>query len=486
MFLSGLEVNVGTLLAVGDAQAGARWRRPIPLALLSLSLTIALATGVGLLLTTLGLARNAVLMGLILSTTSLGIVVPVLKERRLTATVFGQVVLVSALLSDFVTLLLLSFVIALVSQGLSLDLLLFLLLLAAFVAAAKLGPVLSGLPLLRRVMDELSHATAQLEVRGALALMVAWVVLAEALGVEVILGAFLAGAIISLSRQPGESLLPEKLDAIGYGFFIPIFFILVGAQFNVAALLASPTALALVPLLILAAYAVKLVPALVLRLLLPWRETLAAGVLLSSRLSLIIAASAIALDLGIVTEATNAALIVVAVVTCTCSPIVFNRILPAMEAAQRSGVIVCGTDHLATLLGERLRQTGDEVAFVGRDQDALTRLGLAGFTVTHGDPADPAVLTAAGAATARALIVTTTMVETVLAVSQNAQRAAIPTVIARAGDVPVVRQLQQIGVQVVQPALATAFALEGALRFPAAFALLADQTDAIEVIDMPS
>lgn len=485
MFLAGLEVNVDTLLAVGHANGGARWRRPIPLALLSLSLTIALATGIGLLLAELGLTRNALLMGLILSTTSLGIVVPVLKERRLLATTFGQVVLVNALLSDFVTLLLLSFVITLLSQGLSLDLLLFLLLLAAFLAAVRVGPVLGRLPVLRQITNQFAHATAQLEVRGALALMVAWVVLAQALGVEVILGAFLAGAIISLSRQRGESPLSEKLDAIGYGFFIPLFFILVGTQFDAGALLASPTALALVPLLIVAAYLVKLLPALVLRWLLPWRETLAAGALLSSRLSLIIAASTIALDLGIVTEATNAAVIVVAIVTCTCSPLLFNRILPAAASADRSGVIVCGTNQLATLLGERLRHAAEPITFVGRDQAALERLHQAGFQVACGDPADAEVLAAAGAAEARALVVVTTAAETVLNVCRQAQqRFAIPIVIARVDDAALARALRQIEVQVVQPTLATAFALEGALRFPAAFALLADQNDAVEVIDL--
>jgi Kef-type K+ transport system membrane component KefB len=152
-------------------------------------------------------------MGLILSTTSLGIVVPILKERKLTASLYGQAVLVAALVSDFVTLLLLSLTIAVIGKGLSLDLLLFTVLLALFAAAAKLGPWMTRTPLLRRISEELSHATAQIHVRGAFALMVLWAVLAEALGVEIILGAFLAGAILNISSRGSESNLPSSARA---------------------------------------------------------------------------------------------------------------------------------------------------------------------------------------------------------------------------------------------------------------------------------
>ncbi|HEY0601562.1 MAG TPA: cation:proton antiporter, partial [Herpetosiphonaceae bacterium] len=479
MFLSGLELDVQALfLSRACARDRSQWQQPLPLALLSFSLTVLLAVGIGVGLVQLGLARNALLMGLILITTSLGIVVPVLKERGLTTSSYGQVVLLTALLSDFVTLLLLSVVIALFSRGLSLDLLLFGVLLAAFALAVKLGPWFSRVPWLTRLVDELSHATAQVRVRGALLLLVAWVVLAETLGVEIILGAFLAGAIVRVSRRKEGSPLPEKLDALGYGFFIPLFFILVGAQFDARVLLGSPSALLLVPLLIVAAYAVKLLPALLLRALFGWRETVAAGMLLSSRLSLIIAASAIALDLGLIAEATNAALILVAIVTCTASPILFNRILPYTASTERSGVIICGTDQLAELLGERLRRSGESITCIGRDQERLQAFRHAGFLVGLGDPTDGSIWDGINAQRARALIVTSSAPGLVVDVCRQArQRYGIPTVIARVDDPALVRQLAPLDVQVVQPAFATALALEGALHFPSAFALLMDQAD---------
>ncbi len=131
-----------------------------------------------------GLVRSPILMGLILSTTSLGIVVPILKERGLTGAPYGQMLLIAALVSDFVTLLLLSLVIAVISRGISLNLLLFMVFLLIFVLAAKVSQWVNRLPLVHRAVEELSHATAQIHVRGAFALMVMWVVLAEALGVS--------------------------------------------------------------------------------------------------------------------------------------------------------------------------------------------------------------------------------------------------------------------------------------------------------------
>jgi Kef-type K+ transport system membrane component KefB/Trk K+ transport system NAD-binding subunit len=487
MFLSGLEVNLDALFVENEADASRpAWQRPVPLATLSFLLTLLIAVGFGSLFAAFGLTRNAILMGLILSTTSLGIVVPVLKERELTATIYGQTVLVLALLSDFVTLLLLSLDIAILSRGFSLDILLFMLLLVLFASSVTLGQWTSRIPVLRRGWQELSHATAQIPVRGAFALMITWVVLAQGFGVEVILGAFLAGAIISISSPRHESPLREKLDAIGYGFFIPIFFIMVGANFDLRALLASPSAMLLVPLLIIVAYAVKIFPAMLLRMLFSWRETLAAGVLMSSRLSLIIATSAIALNLNLISDATNAAIILVAVVTCTLSPILFGRILPTKEKEHRYGVIILGTNQLVQLLGARLNRSEESVTFIGSDHQQLTDLHQDGFRVVTGRPADAMVLEKACASRSRALVVLSNSYEEGLAVCRIArERFGIPTIIARVDDPQYINEFQKLDVQVIQSALATVLAIEGALHFPIVFSILQNKNNDIDLIDLP-
>ena len=147
-------------------------------------------------------------------------VVPVLKERDVLVSAYGQYLLVIASIADFVTLILLTVLIAIRSQGLTLDLLLIPVLLVLSGIAARFTWRFSGRNIIQRMLRELSTTTAQIRVRGAFALMVAWVVLAEALGVELILGAFLAGAIAGLISGPDDENAKEKLDAIGYGFFI--------------------------------------------------------------------------------------------------------------------------------------------------------------------------------------------------------------------------------------------------------------------------
>lgn len=486
MFLSGLEVSFDMLRSSANGESKtSRWKQPLPLAAISFTLTVLLALLIGFALVRAGLARNPILMGLILSTTSLGIVVPILKERQITTTRYGQVMLIAALISDFATLLLLSVVIALISRGLQPDVLLFMALLAAFAAAVKFSPRVKNSTFINRVVEELSHATAQIRVRGAFALMVFWVVLAEMLGVEIILGAFLAGAVLSLINQGEKAGLHDKLDAIGYGFFIPIFFINVGVNFDLRALLSSPAAMLLLPLLILAAYAVKFVPALVFRSLFSWRETLAAGALLSSRLSLIIAASAIALELGMIASATNSAVILVAIVTCVVSPLLFGRILPPEKATRRSGIVILGTDQLATLLGQRLQRGGEPVRLVGCDQADIHYLKERGFDAVAGDPTDPQVLEQAGIVQARALVSVSGDKRAAAEVCRMAlQRWQVPQVIARADDPAFAQELRSQGVRVVQSALALAQFLEVALTVPSALSLLTDDTDDVELCDL--
>jgi Kef-type K+ transport system membrane component KefB len=145
-----------------------------------------------------------------------------------------------------------------------------------------------------------------------------------------ILGAFLAGAIVSLLRQPEGAELVHQLDAIGFGFFIPIFFIMVGVDFNLTVLMESPQALVLVPILLFAAILVKILPTLVFHMNFTCRETIGAGVLFSARLSLIIAASAIGLRLGVISETVNSPIILVAIITVAAAPLIFNRVIPKL------------------------------------------------------------------------------------------------------------------------------------------------------------
>lgn len=482
MFLSGLEVDFNLLFGSGLSRGREkRGLGSMTVAALIFAGTVGLALLAALFLRRFGV-RNPLLMGLILSTTSLGIVVPILKERDMLGTEYGQVLLVAASLADFATLILLTFVIALGSQGLTLDLLLVPVLLAIFFLFARLARRVSRNRLLQRVLDELSSATAQLRVRGAFALMVGWVVLAEAMGVELILGAFLAGAIAGMIAEHDGEDAREKLDAIGFGFFIPIFFIMVGAEFNLQALLVSTEALLLVPLLIGIALLVKMLPSLFLRTRFGWRETLAGGLLLSARLSLIIAAAAIALDLGLISEALNAAIILLAVLTTTFTPMIFNRILPPREGVRREGILLVGQDQLTEFLADRLKDGDEPVVVLCPDASRMEALRKMGVRIVCGENGLEEVLAEAGGETARCLVdLTSTHQETLEVCRLARQRFHIPLVVSRISDVTLLPDLHALGVKVVQPALATAMALEGAIRYPTAFTVLTHTAEDVEV-----
>jgi Kef-type K+ transport system membrane component KefB len=332
MFLSGMEIDFRSLRRADPVQTHQSHWRPLPLAILNFCVTLLLAGAFACGLKWLGATTDPWMMGLILSTTALGVVVPILKEAGVNQTLFGQTILLATVIADFVTMFLISVLVAVISRGLTAEILLVFLLFVAFFFAARFGSFLSRIEPLQRIIQELSHATAQIKVRAAFSTLLIFVVLAEKLGIEIIVGAFLAGAIVALLRTPEDRELSSQLEAIGFGFFIPIFFIMVGVDFNLPALVSSTGALLSVPLLLIAAIAVKVIPALVFRFNHSWREAFAAGILMCPRLSLIIAAAAIGEKLGIIDESVNAAIVLVAIVTVTASPLVFLRVFPAPRA----------------------------------------------------------------------------------------------------------------------------------------------------------
>jgi trk system potassium uptake protein len=340
MFLSGMEIDFRSLRGTDshEARQQPRWS-PLSLAVLNFGATLLMAGAFASGLKWIGATTDPWMMGLILSTTALGVVVPILKEAGLNQTLFGQTILLATVIADFITMFLISVLVAVISRGLTAEILLVFLLFVAFFFAARFGSFLSRIQSLRRVIAELSHATAQIKVRAAFSTLLIFVVLAEKLGIEIIVGAFLAGAIVALLRTAEDRELSSQLDAIGFGFFIPIFFIMVGVDFNLPALLSSTGALLAMPLLLTAAIAVKMIPAFVFRLNHTWREALAAGILMCPRLSLIIAAAAIGEKLGVIDESVNAGIVLVAIVTVTASPLAFLRVFPASRVKAAHSVV---------------------------------------------------------------------------------------------------------------------------------------------------
>jgi len=310
LFLAGLEVEIQDL----------RGRR-LRVALLSFAASFGLALLAGAGLAAAGLTTAPLLVAVIIVGTSLGIVIPVLKDAGEAGGSFGQLVIAAASVADFGAILLLSVLFARDADNAAAALLLvglFILLIAAFVVAIQRTERTRHLePILRRLQD----TTAQIRVRGAVVLLIALVALAESLGLELILGAFIAGAIVKLVDADGlttHQAFRPKLEAIGYGVFVPVFFVATGLRFDLGALLSSPASLAQVPLFVAALLVVRGLPAVLLRDAGGARRVVGAGLLQATLLP--IAPTQIGLELGLLTPDTGAALITAGLVSVVAFP----------------------------------------------------------------------------------------------------------------------------------------------------------------------
>ena len=166
--------------------------------------------------------------------------------------------------------------------------------------------------------------------------MLVFVGLSLVLGIEPILGAFLAGSVFAVVF-PHRGALEQKLSGFAYGFLIPIFFINVGIRFDLHEL-GDARVLVDSAALIGLAILVKLIPSLALiRRRRPLREVLAAGMLLSARLSLIIAVAELGVELGIIDRVLEAQIILLAGVTSTLAPALFRALLPKLAPKSTNG-----------------------------------------------------------------------------------------------------------------------------------------------------
>jgi Kef-type K+ transport system membrane component KefB len=300
LFLAGLEIEL-------DRLRGSVLR----LSVLGFVLSFGIALVVALGLEAGGLVDTPLLVAIILSATSLGVLVPVLKDAGEISTTFGQLIIAAATVADFGAIILLSiFFSGEGGTGAT-----FLLLGALFLLGAVVFGVLRGAERSMRIRTgllRLQDTTAQIRVRAALLLFVGFAAVAEELGLEVILGAFIAGTVLSLVDRDEVMTHPDfrrKLDAIGFGFFIPVFFVTTGLRFDLDALTASASALVTVPVFLAALVLARGVPALLYRRLLDGRRVVVAGLMQATSLPFIVAASTIGLELGLLDPAQSAALI---------------------------------------------------------------------------------------------------------------------------------------------------------------------------------
>jgi Kef-type K+ transport system membrane component KefB len=312
LFLAGLEIDFQRLRG-----------RVLRLAALGMVVSFAIALVVGVLLKAGGFVSQPLFVAIVLSATSLGVLVPVLKDAGESGTTFGQLVIAAGTIADFATVILLSLFFSRESSSATTKVIL---LGGLFVTAAAVGLAVAGAEHSMRlgtVLRRLQDTTAQIRIRGAFVLLIGLVALANQLGLEVILGAFIAGAILSLVDRDREMTHPDfrrKLEAAGFGVFIPVFFVTTGVRYDLDALTAHASTLAHVPIFLAALVAVRGLPALLYRGVIASEQVPVAMLMQATSLPFIVAATQIGLALDVVSPANAAALIAAGLLSVVLFP----------------------------------------------------------------------------------------------------------------------------------------------------------------------
>jgi Kef-type K+ transport system membrane component KefB len=330
LFLAGLEIDIERL------------RGPLArLAVSAFAVSAVLALLCAYAFRLAGQARQPLLLAIILMSTSAGLLLPLLKDAGEESTAFGQLVMTAAALAEIVPIMLLSLFFSATAatpgaQAVSLAIFIVLVVLSGTALAwvRRLEPA-------GRLLNRLSDTSAQLRVRASLTLALAFGVLAYRFGFASILGAFAAGLlvrIVDLARHSPHPQFRIKLEGIGFGFLVPIFFISTGVAFPLKALLTNPAALAEVPLFLAALLLVRGLPALLYVRFAGRRRAVAAGLLQATTLTFVIVAAQIGLTDGKITPTAAASLLTAGLLSAILFPAVAQQLLPQAATPQAADV----------------------------------------------------------------------------------------------------------------------------------------------------
>jgi Kef-type K+ transport system membrane component KefB len=320
LFLAGLEIDLDRLRDPLARLAGRAFL---------VSMVLSGLVGVGL--HALGAEGGPLFLAVVLLSTSLGVIVPVLKDEHEVDTDFGQLVMVAGSLAEFGSLLLLTLLFSTGDSASSPEVRVALL--AAFAVAVVLAGVAIARtwrsPWLSDALNRLDDTSAQLRVRAAIVVLVLFVTLAAHLGVEAILGAFVAGALLRAADGDNDTThFGTKLEAIGFGFLVPIFFVTSGIRFDLDALLGSASAVVWVLSFLVGLLVVRAVPSVLYRARFGDRRAAVGGVLQATSLSFPVVAAHIGQEIGQLDAETGAALVAAGLLSVVLFPAVALALRP--------------------------------------------------------------------------------------------------------------------------------------------------------------
>jgi len=304
---------------------------PLKLAALGWLLSLALAYSLGGLLALAGVVLSLVFTGSAMATTAIGTLIPILSDAGELRSRFGKYLLAAGAMGEFGPILLITLVFSTKGAAANAVILILFILGAVITAVVAVRGVGRGWELLERSLE----TSGQLAIRFAVVAVFALAALASSLGLDLLLGGFVAGVIVRLALKGREvAVFESKLTAVGYGFFIPFFFVVSGIRFDLGALTEDPVDLLKVPLFLALFLVVRGAPALLYRRVLDGRDRLALAFFCATELPLVVAITTIAVEEGHMRSSTAASLIGAAILSTTIFPLVGLRLRAGRASAE--------------------------------------------------------------------------------------------------------------------------------------------------------
>ena len=430
MFLSGMEIDFDILQRKDSSKSkshAGKTVNPIKIAVTAFGGIMVMAVVLAFALRAMGLFSEVMLAAIILMTVALGVVIATLKEKDILNRPIGQTVLLTAVLGEVIPLLLLT-IYASINGGNAEQLWLIILL------------FLAAIFLLRRFKQpyvwfaNVTKATTQLDIRLAFFLIFALVTVAQTVGAENILGAFLAGMVMKL-LEPSEA-TKDKLTSIGYGFFIPIFFIMTGVGLNLRSLFGKPSSLMLLPVLVIFLLIAKLPVVLTYMRYFQKRNAFAGGFLTATTITIVLPTLQVARKLHAITSTQSDAFILAAVIVCILSPIVFNSnfvLLP--EDKIKKTVSIVGTNAMTVPVAHDLHDNWYSVKMFTGDQDRYETYDSRVENLTFLSDLNQKTLEKDGVFDCDIFVASTHIDEVNIKLARMAQEVGVERVIARLGQV---------------------------------------------------
>jgi len=298
--------------------------RPLEFGIAGWLISLLLAYSIGGALAASGLVLSYLYTGSAMATTAIGTLIPILRDAGEIETKFGTYLLAAGAMGEFGPILLVTLILTTANPLHSALILILFVVLAVFTGILAVRSAWKGWPFVERTFE----TSSQLAVRLAVLLVFGLVALASSLGLDLLLGGFVAGMITRIALRGREvTIFDSKLTAVGYGLLIPFYFVTSGMAFNATALVSSSTALLKLPMFLVLFLVIRGTPAMLLyRGVLGLRDRFALAFYSATELPLVVAITTIAIDEGHMRSSTAAALVGAAIISALVFPLVGMRL----------------------------------------------------------------------------------------------------------------------------------------------------------------